>query len=90
MLKYIWITLALWNLWVFLLYAWDKRQAVTGDWRVTEKTLLWSSILGAGFGAFLSGQLFRHKIRKWYFWLAWMLGMALESGLIYFLWKGVA
>lgn len=40
--------LLIWNLMVFALYGLDKRKAVTNQWRISEKTLLWSSFLFGG------------------------------------------
>lgn len=63
--------LALWllavNLAAFGLMGWDKRQARKGGWRVPEKTLFLSALLGGSPGAILGMQLFRHKTKHWYF-----------------------
>lgn len=63
--------LALWllavNLAAFSLMGWDKRQARRGGWRVPEKTLFLSALLGGSPGAILGMQLFRHKTKHWYF-----------------------
>ncbi|MFO7273992.1 MAG: DUF1294 domain-containing protein [Symbiobacteriaceae bacterium] len=58
------LTLILYNLLVFLTYAWDKLQARRGGRRVPERTLLWLSALGGGPGALLGIYLIRHKTRK--------------------------
>lgn len=80
-------TLGAWNLAVFLTYGVDKWKAVRKAYRIPERTLMWQSILLGGLGAFLGGQVFRHKIRKWYFWLAWLAGLALDLALIYLIWS---
>jgi uncharacterized membrane protein YsdA (DUF1294 family) len=51
------------NLSVFLLYGFDKWRAGRDEWRVPERTLLFSAFL-APFGALSGMVLFRHKIRK--------------------------
>ena len=48
---------------VFLLYAADKRRAVTARWRIPEATLLCSALFGP-FGAFSTMQILRHKTQK--------------------------
>ncbi|HEN2732689.1 TPA: DUF1294 domain-containing protein [Streptococcus agalactiae] len=48
------LALLLWNILVFATYAIDKRRAIRGAWRISEKTLLIESLLLGGFGAFLS------------------------------------
>ena len=81
------ILLALWNLIVFIIYAIDKWKAVHDRWRISEKILLSLSILAGGIGALLAGKIVRHKTRKWYFWLVWILGLIVDIGLIYFIGK---
>lgn len=52
------------NLFVFLVYWWDKEAARNGGWRIRESTLLWLAFLGGSAGAILAQQLLRHKTRK--------------------------
>ncbi len=47
-----------------LLYATDKRRAVTGEWRVSEASLQLLALMGGWPGAILAQLLFRHKTRK--------------------------
>ncbi len=72
-----------WNIVVFFLYGVDKRKAVKDQWRISERTLLLSSLLFGGVGALLGGKLFRHKTQKWYFQLCWYLGIGIILGAIY-------
>ena len=53
-----------------VLYGADKLLAKAGWWRVPEKWLLFASLLGGCFGAIPAMMIFRHKIRKRYFWVA--------------------
>ncbi|HAB01431.1 MAG TPA: hypothetical protein DCE25_00225 [Pseudomonas sp.] len=62
-----WVPLALYplaSLISALLYWQDKRQAVHGAWRIPEKVLHASDLLGGWPGALVAQQLFRHKTRK--------------------------
>ncbi|WP_284777565.1 DUF1294 domain-containing protein [Agrobacterium sp. lyk4-40-TYG-31] len=52
------------NLFVFLVFWWDKEAARNGEWRVRESTLLWLAFLGGTAGAILAQRLLRHKTRK--------------------------
>ncbi len=46
----------------FVLFGVDKQKAIKNKWRIPEKTLHISGMLG-GLGAFLGMQLFRHKTK---------------------------
>ena len=76
------------NIVAFFLMGIDKKKAQTGAWRIPEKTLFLSAILGGGVGAIAGMQLFRHKTRHRSFvigmpliLLAWVI---LLAALIYF------
>jgi len=56
------------NLCVFLLYGADKRRARNGDWRIPERILLVSALIGP-FGAWIGMRVFRHKTQKLLFYL---------------------
>ena len=51
------------NLLAFLLMGLDKEKARRNRWRIPEKTLFLSSILGGSIGAILGMQVFRHKTK---------------------------
>lgn len=57
-------TLALMSVTTFAMYAWDKRQARRGAWRVAESTLQALALLGGWPGALTGRHLLRHKTRK--------------------------
>ncbi|MBP5282479.1 MAG: DUF1294 domain-containing protein [Lachnospiraceae bacterium] len=59
--------LVLMNVIAFALMGADKHKAKTGAWRVPEKTLFLSAILGGSIGAIAGMQVFRHKTKHWYF-----------------------
>lgn len=65
----------LWNVLVCLCYAYDKGQAVTGRWRLSERFLLTVTLLCGGLGALVGARCFHHKTKKWYFVWAWWLGI---------------
>lgn len=79
------VALTLWNLTVFAMYGIDKYRAVHHQWRISEKTLILSAVMTGGLGAFLGARLFHHKTRKWYFWLAWIVGLVIDAVLIFFI-----
>lgn len=52
------------NLFVFLVYWWDKEAARNGGWRIRESTLLSLALIGGSLGAIWAQRLLRHKTRK--------------------------
>lgn len=57
------ITVILWNIFVFLLYGFDKLSAIKKWQRISEKTLLTCSFSLGGVGAILGMNIFRHKTK---------------------------
>lgn len=51
------------NILGFLLMGQDKQRARTHKWRISEKTLFLTAILGGSIGSILGMQIFRHKTR---------------------------
>ena len=51
------------NLLAFLLMGLDKSKARRNRWRIPEKTLFLSAILGGSIGAIRGMQVFRHKTK---------------------------
>ncbi len=70
----------------FLLYAADKRRAIKGKWRISEKKLLGFSFFGGGVGGYLAMFLTRHKTRKFKFHFVNILGILWQIGLLVYLW----
>lgn len=61
--------LLLWNIVIFAMYGLDKWKAIHNKYRISERTLLFTTLALGGLGS-LSGMLiFRHKIRKKRFWI---------------------
>lgn len=66
MKKYIGIILLIYlifNIISFALFAVDKRKAVRNKWRISEATLILSSVFGI-FGGFCGMYIIRHKTKK--------------------------
>ena len=65
--RIVFIYLVIINLIAFLLMAMDKSRARRHQWRIPEKTLFLSAILGGSIGAIAGMYTFHHKTRHWYF-----------------------
>lgn len=61
------VYLVLMNLFSFWLMRTDKARARRGAWRIPEKTLFMTALLGGSVGSILGMRIFRHKTRHWYF-----------------------
>ncbi len=61
------------NLIVFLYYYQDKTSALKNQWRTSENTLHWLSLLGGWGGAYLAQKIFKHKHKKQSFMLIYKL-----------------
>ena len=55
--------LIIWNIITFAMYGIDKRRAVKGKWRISEKTLITSAFLMGGVGAITGMRFFHHKTK---------------------------
>lgn len=55
------------NLYAFFLMKVDKQRAIRHQWRISEKNLFLSALLGGSMGAILGMYLFHHKTKHWYF-----------------------
>lgn len=72
------------NIFSFVLMGVDKAKARKGAWRVPEKVLFLSAVLGGSAGAWLGMYAFRHKTKHWYFVVGMPLILALQIGAIFF------
>ena len=61
------VYLLLINIAAFALFGADKKRARRGDWRISEKALFLSAVLGGSLGAMIGMRFFHHKTRHWYF-----------------------
>lgn len=66
-MKYINIYLVIINFWSFLLYGFDKYQAVHKKYRIKELTLLFISTIGGVLGCIVGMYTFHHKTLKFKF-----------------------
>ena len=83
--------LLVWNFVAFALMGVDKAKARRGRWRIPEKTLFLSAILGGSVGAMLGMSLFRHKTQHRRFRLGLPLILALQVlGLLALSWHRMA
>ena len=52
------------NIITFFLFGIDKWKAVRDQWRIPEKTLLLSSLIGGSAGGMIAMRFFHHKTQK--------------------------
>lgn len=71
MARFLLLYLILINAAAFLLMLLDKQKARKNLWRISERTLFLSALLGGSIGALLGMYTFRHKTRH----LSFTLGM---------------
>ncbi len=69
------------NIVAFAMFGADKKRAQKGKWRISEKALFLSALLGGSLGALLGMQVFRHKTKHWYFRFGIPLILLLQVGL---------
>ncbi len=51
------------NLFAYILYAIDKYKSKKSKWRIPEKTLITTALLGGSIGALLAMKMLRHKTK---------------------------
>lgn len=85
----VWIAVIAWlviiNLIAFAIFGIDKKRAKKGQWRIPEKTLFLSAILGGSIGAILGMYIFRHKTKHWYFQIGIPAILILQIVIVYLL-----
>lgn len=52
------------NVIAFALFGADKKKAINKEWRISEKTLILSALVGGSLGAYMGMYGFHHKTRK--------------------------
>lgn len=85
-LSYIELALLLINILAFILYAYDKLQALKvsrNTSRVPEMRLLLLTLLGGSIGALFAMLLFRHKIKKASFMIKYFLIVILQISMFF-------
>lgn len=72
----------------FIVYAWDKRASIQGQWRTPELRLQLFGLLGGWPGALLAQQILRHKSAKHSF--LWLFSLMVVLNLSAFFWLMLA
>ena len=72
----------------FLLMLSDKHRAKKKLWRIPEKILLGTALLGGSLGSLLGMYTFRHKTRHWYFVYGMPAILLLQIALVMFVLNG--
>jgi uncharacterized membrane protein YsdA (DUF1294 family) len=55
------------NVYGFLIMGIDKQRAIRGAWRISERSLFLTAIVGGSIGTIAGMKYFRHKTKHWYF-----------------------
>ena len=71
------------NLLSFFLFGIDKYLAIKHKWRLSEKSLLFSLVLGGIIGGAMGMFIWHHKTKKWYFKLWLIISIVLHSIILY-------
>lgn len=82
--KAVLIYLILINLTAFLLIYVDKQKAIKRKYRIPERVLLGSALLGGAFGAYFGMRVFRHKTKHAKFTIGVPVTILTTSVLLYF------
>lgn len=82
MMGFILIVIAIINLISLCLVGIDKKRAIQGKYRISERTLLLSGAIFGGYGFLIGMQLFNHKTRKLKFILLSQLFIILQTAII--------
>lgn len=88
MYKAILIYLIIINIMSFILYGLDKRKAVHHRWRIPERTLIGSAVLGGGIGAYIGMWVFHHKTKHPKFVIGVPVIIIIEAVIVVLLVKG--
>ena len=92
---YLLVLFVILNIRTLWLMGWDKRMAIkndsqTGKGRISENQLLYNALMAGFLGIGVGMLLFRHKIRKPYFWVGVPVLAVLNIGLYLFLYQKLA
>lgn len=66
----------------FLLWGVDKYRAIQQQWRIPENWLIGLTVCGGALGALAGMLVFRHKIRKSFFWILVITFLILQGLLV--------
>lgn len=79
--------LAVMNLIGFIQMGIDKHRAVSKKWRIPERILIGTALLGGGIGSFLGMHVFRHKTKHPKFFILLPLAAGTDILLIFRLYR---
>lgn len=88
-MELVWIWLGAAGLVSFILFGIDKKRARQGEWRIPERVLLGSALLGGGLGALIGMRVFRHKTKHLKFQLGVPFAIVLNGLAVYLLYTYV-
>lgn len=78
------------NLLGFSIMGIDKKKAIRGAYRISEKSLFLTSLFGGSIGTWAGMYVFRHKTKHWYFVVGMPLIFFLQMGMLVMLYvKGI-
>jgi len=83
--KYIFTSLLSINVISYLFFRQDKINAKNGKWRISEFTLLTTTLFGGTIGSLLSMKIYHHKTKKISFLLKLFLIISLQLTICYLL-----
>ena len=84
-MQHFWIWyLAAVNLLGLILMGADKHRAQEGLWRISEKALFLTALIGGSVGTTVGMWLFRHKTKHWYFVIGMPLIIVLQLAAYWF------
>jgi uncharacterized membrane protein YsdA (DUF1294 family) len=87
MIGFVSIFLVLINVVTFFLYVIDKQKAIKDKRRISERALLFFTLMCGGIGASWAMSFTKHKTKKWQFRFAFAIGLLLALTAIYLLYR---
>ncbi|MCH5343077.1 MAG: DUF1294 domain-containing protein [Acetatifactor sp.] len=76
------------NITGFILMGMDKKRAIRGAWRISERSLFLTALLGGSLGCIIGMEHYRHKTKHWYFRYGMRAIFAIETfGLALLYWR---
>ena len=81
------LLIIIFNIVTFLMMGIDKYFAIKKHWRISEKTLLLSSVIGGGIGSLLGMITFHHKTKKLLFEIIVPISIPINIVIYYFIIK---
>lgn len=83
-----WCYILIINITGFVLMGMDKKRAIRGAWRISERSLFLTALLGGSLGCILGMEHYRHKTKHWYFRYGMRAIFLIETfGLVLLCWR---